>query len=182
MITTTTRAPLYYGGYRLDSVYEQITPALAGEIATLWKENRVLEGAEAQRRTAEVVLTIRNGDGVLVGVNSVYIQDFVKANNPYYFYRIFIRPQDRRSFGLRSFAGKATREFLKSYTPTRHLQPQGVIIVVENQKLRRPGASRMLARQGWIPLGKGPRGFDVWGDDFAGSITPSANHRDETAP
>jgi len=165
-----TSPPLYYGIYRLDNVYGQITTALGDEIVALWQENRVLSEVEARRRTAEVVLTIRDNGGTLVGVNSVYIKDFIKADNPYYFYRVFIRPQDRRSFGLRSFAGKSTREFLKSYVPIGHTKPQGVIIVVENRKLTRPGAQRMLTRQGWTPLGKGPRGFEVWVDNFDGSV------------
>lgn len=166
------RQPLYHGIYRLDNVYGQVTPALAAEIAALWRENRVLDGAEAQRRTIEIVLTIRDSGGTLVGVNSVYVNDFIKVGNPYYFYRIFIRPQDRRSHGLASFAGKATRLFLKDYQPAGHPKPQGVIIVVENRKLARPGARRMLARQGWTSLGKGPRGFDVWFENFDNSTAP----------
>lgn len=172
MTTPDTRPTLYYGSYRLDNVYEQMHATLAEEIVELWQENRVVNGAEARRRTAEVVLTIRDTSGTLVGVNSVYIQDFIKGGNPYYFYRVFIRPEDRKSFGLRSFAGKTTREFLKSYVPTGHSKPQGVIIVVENRKLTRPGAHRMLTRQGWTPLGKGPRGFEVWCDNFDDSREP----------
>lgn len=164
------RPPLYYGSYRLDNVYGQTTPSLSAEIVALWHENGVVEGVEAQRRTAEVVLTIRDADNTLVGVNSVYVKDFIKAGNPYYFYRVFIRPRDRRSFGLARFAGKAARLFLKGYQPPGRPIPQGVIIVVENRKLARPGARRMLARQGWSPLGKGPRGFDVWCEHFAGPV------------
>lgn len=166
-----TRPELYFGSYRLDNVYEQVTRTLADEIVALWQESRVLTGAEARRRTAEVVLTIRDNSGTLVGVNSVYVKNFIKADNPYYFYRVFIRPQNRRSFGLRSFAGKSTREFLKSYVPSGHTtRPRGVIIIVENRKLTRPGAQRMLARQGWTPLGKGARGFELWCDSFDGSV------------
>lgn len=173
MTTTDTRLPLYYGSYRLDNVYGRITKALVDEIVALWQENRVLGEAEARRRTAEVVLTIRDNGGNLVGVNSVYIKDFVKADNPYYFYRVFIRPQDRRSYGLRSFAGKYTREFLRGYLPPGQTKPHGVIIIVENRKLTRPGAHRMLARQGWIPLGKSPRGFEVWCENFNDPVEPS---------
>lgn len=173
MTTSDARPPLYFAGYRLDNVYEQTSPALVEEIVALWRENRVVDDTEASRRTAEVVLTIRDGNGTLVGVNSVYIQDFLKAGNPYYFYRVFIRPQDRRSFGLRSFAGKSAREFLKGYVPTGHSRPQGVVIVVENRKLTRPGAHRMLARQGWTRLGKGLRGYDVWFDKFDDSTNAS---------
>lgn len=164
------RPELYYGSYRLNNVYGQITPALAEEIVALWQENRVLDVAEARRRAAEVFFTIRDTSGTLVGVNSVYVKNFIKADNPYYFYRVFIRPQNRRSFGLRSFAGKSTREFLKSYIPTGHTsKPRGVVIIVENRKLTRPGAKRMLSRQGWTPLGKSSRGLEIWYENFDGS-------------
>jgi len=66
-----SRQPLYYGIYRLDNVYGQVTPSLAAEITALWCENQVLDGAEAQRRTGEVVLTIRDTAGTLVGVTLI---------------------------------------------------------------------------------------------------------------
>jgi hypothetical protein len=160
------RQPLLFGHYRLDIVYGHMTAELSGEVITLWLNNQVVPRREAQRRTAEVVMTIRDSSNVLVGVNTVYIQDFIKANNPYYFYRVFIRPEDRRSFGLRSFVSKATREFLRNYYPVGHEKPHGVVIVVENRKLARPGAQKLLARQGWTLIGKGPRGYDVWIENF----------------
>ena len=168
--------PLFYANYRLDTVYGRIAPQLAAEIISLWQENRVVGGGEASRRVAEVVMTIRDGNNTLVGVNTVYIQDLLQADNPYYFYRVFIRPRDRKSFGLRNYLGKTTREFLKGYTPQGN-PPHGVVIVVENRKLSRPGARKMLARQGWNELGKGPRGFEVWYINFDGSRIP---HRQPT--
>lgn len=168
-------SPLYYGEFRLDNVYGKMTPGLAAEIIALWQENGVVVGEEAQRRTAEVVLTVRDKSGILVGVNSVYVQNFIKMGCPYYFYRVFIRPQDSRSYGLRSFAGKAAREFLRNHEPATPPKPLGVVIVVENRKLMRPGARRMLTRQGWTPLGRGPRGFEVWCENFDGSIPATIN-------
>ena len=53
---------------------------------------RVVGGDEARRRVAEVVMTIRDSNNTLVGVNTVYIQDLLQADNPYYFYRVLFVP------------------------------------------------------------------------------------------
>ncbi len=156
--------------YLVEPVYQQVTDSVADEIRNLWLEANVLSRAEAERRVKEVVLTARNENGELVGVNTVYRQDFLSRNNTYYFYRVFIRPHDRGVFGLRRFMSLQARQFLKEYRNPQG-ETQGVVIVNENRKLSRKGAKRMLERDGWTFWGVGPKGFDVWFVNFDGTTT-----------
>ncbi len=163
------RPVLAYKSYRLENVYQQITPEIAEDIQQLWIDTNTLTPVEASRRVKEVVYTVRSEDNKLVGVNTVYRQDFLKKGDAYYFYRVFLHPRNRGVFGLRSLLTQQTREFLKQYDdPQGHAK--GVVIVAENKKFSRKGAIRMLKNNGWSYLGKGPRGFDVWYVNFDGSL------------
>lgn len=157
-----------FKNYLLEPVYQQVTATVSEEIVQLWLDAKVLSRPEAERRVKEVVLTARNENGVLVGVNTVYRQDFRSRGNTYYFYRVFIRPEDRGVFGLRRCMSLQARQFLKEY-PNPHGETQGVVIVNENRKLSRKGAKRMLERDGWTFWGVGPKGFDVWFVNFDGT-------------
>lgn len=156
-----------HGQYTLDFVYQRLQAEERNQVIKLWVSSGVLPLSEAESRVDQVVMTIRNEKGELVGVNTAYIQDFQHAGNPYYFYRIFIREQDRGS-SLRSKATELARRLLRDYRYDSP-KPLGVVIVTENRKYERPGAVRLLQRQGWHYLGKGPRGFNVWYENFDGS-------------
>lgn len=162
--------------YRITCVYRQLSPVLKAEIIKLWLDHQVLDPVEAERRTAEVLFTVRNPQGELVGVNSVYVMDFLRPNNPYYFYRYFIRPTDRGVFGLRSFIANTARTVLREYAQTAHTL-KGIIIVTENIKFMRKGAKRQFERNGWRYFGRGPRGFDIWYENFDGSILTNGESR-----
>jgi hypothetical protein len=157
------------GGYRLSNVYGRVSPALAEEIVVLWASAGAIQPAEAARRVKEVVFVVRDPDGVLVGVNTVYVMDFLRAGSPYYFYRAFVRESDRRSFGVQPALTRETRKFLAQYEGTMP-RPKGIVIVAENVKVSRAGTRRMLERMGWHHLGKGPRGFDIFYQNFDGSV------------
>ena len=163
----TGHTEFLYRGYTITCIYGKVTQQLKEEIVSLWQNAGVMSLSEAQRRTGEVVMTVRNGAGELIGVNTVYVGDFLKKNNLYFFYRVFIRPQDRGQFGLHGFLGKKAREFLRQHS--RHSGPKGVVAVAENRKIMSLGGRRLMERNGWNYYGKGPRGYDVWYINFDGS-------------
>jgi hypothetical protein len=157
------------GDYRLTNVYRRVSPELAAEIVGLWAAAGAMPPAEAARRVDEVVFVVRDARGRLVGVNTVYVADFLRPGNPYYFYRAFIRASDRRSFGVQPVLARETPRFLANFAGESP-RPKGMVIVAENAKIGRPGARRFLKRLGWHYLGKGPRAFDVFYRNFDGSL------------
>src|SRR6185436_20933426 len=100
----------------------------------------ITDAGEARRRADELVCVARNGRGEIVGVNTVYVSGFRSVDERYYFYRMFMRPQDRvlhLSCELVRMAVEALRE---------HPQPgvKGVVLVTENPKLMRKSGQKLL--------------------------------------
>lgn len=155
-------------GYRIETVYGQLTQPLRAEIIRFWMGHRVLPSVEeARRRVAQVVDVLRNAQGEIVGLNSVYPAVYRSQGERYLFYRLFIRLQDRKP-GLARRATGHVVEALKSHP---ELRPgiKGLIAVTENPKLSREAARRQLQRIGFEYDGRGPKGFDIWRIDFSDS-------------
>jgi hypothetical protein len=152
-------------GYRIETVYGRLSEALAAEIVNFWQQQRVLPSRdEARRRVVQVVDVIRNAAGEIVGLNSVYPGAYRSPQDNYYFYRLFIRQQDRKP-GLGRAATRHAVEFLQT-RPNPKMNIKGVIAVTENPKLTREGGRRLLQRLGFAYDGRGPKGFDIWKIEF----------------
>jgi len=160
-----------YNTYSFRNVYHNLDPATRQEIIDLWTGEGVVSAEAARKRVDEVVFTIRNPAGQLAGVTTVYVDNFVTRDNPYYFMRAFIRSRDRVRWGLLQFVSGKAIEFLKHHGDAA-LRPKGMIALVENRKGWRVGARRYLERNGWSYLGIGPRGNHVWYINFDGSPMP----------
>ena len=147
--------------YVIDFVYQNINESLSNEIINLWVENKAIPLEEAQRRTKEVACIGRNDQGQLVGVSSVYLQEFPNYGGVYYIYRQFTRLNDRRII-------LSQRLLRKTLTSLGVFQPKlkGVILVTENAKLLRRSGFRIFERSGMQHIGKNELGQDIWKIDF----------------
>jgi hypothetical protein len=169
-MTTRERAPggtdACHAGCTLTNVYGRIDPAQREAAARMWLEAGALAEAEARRRTDEIVYLIHAPDGRVIGVNTVYVGLVPGSNEPFYFYRTFVRGPDRGTAGLGRLALRLTWEFLAELPGQP--RPAGLFVVTENPKLMRPGAVRKLAQAGFQRLGRDARGRDVWCRRFDG--------------
>lgn len=157
--------PLIYRDYAIHVVHGSVDTRLADEISAFWLDNEAMaDPIETARRVADVVCVARNAAGEIVGVNSVYLSALYQPSRLYYFYRIFLRKQDR-VLGLSARMRKLCVDHLRAAGG----DILGVAMVTENPKLMKPAARRMLARAGWQYLGRGPLGRDVWTIEFAQS-------------
>lgn len=156
----------HFRGYTITPVYTQITDELAREIISFWRDNSAIpDEQEALRRTREVVVVARNAASQIVGINSVYTGAFNASRHPWYYYRMFIRPQDR----ILGLGGRMTRvavKFLRSHAISQSLPVAGIVLITENPKLMEPAGKRKLSRLGWEYIGRGPQGRDAWKVDF----------------
>ncbi len=87
----------------------------------------------------------------------------LNPDQKYYAYRMFIQPADRVS-GMMRFMERKTREHLRGLKIKD--KPAGMSIVTQNIKLMGPGMRREFERAGYTCIGKTPRGFDLWINDF----------------
>ena len=155
--------------YALQSVYGAMTPELSREIIAFWSSNHAIgDPIEAERRVAEVVCVARNPEGEIAGVNSVYEGTLGEPPRPYYFYRLFIRKQDR-VLGLAGRMRVICSDRLRSEAATSGVL--GIALVTENAKLMTVALRRLLHRSGWQYLGREALGRDVWKIDFGSDLS-----------
>lgn len=152
--------PVFFQGYRLTNVYGRIDDDEADAVIAMWLEEQVVPEPEARRRCKEVVYTIHDPDGRLVGVNTVYVSRFRDDGPPYYFYRTFIRPRDRGRTGLARTAMRLTLAFLER--DPDQARPRGLVAVTENPKLMRQAAMRIIADLGFELVGQDRLGRNIW--------------------
>ena len=158
--TVDPRGNLHFRDYLLENVYLRTTQAQRAEILELWRvEQAGLQGADAERSSAEAVYLVRAPSGALVGVSTVALVR-VKGGLRFYSYSMFVRKQDRVPFLMLAVCN-ATRDFLRTF---KHpvMQPAGMLNVNENLKLMRPGVRRVFIRNGYKYWGQTTRGEDVW--------------------
>ena len=153
-----------FRGYRLQAVCGRPDEAVRREIVAMWVGEKVLSPAEAQRRAGEVLFAIRAPDGTLAGVNTVYVQGFQRADNPYHFMRMFMHPAHRGVFGLPRFVARKSFELLREQSGSK-----GLMIVAENRKLWTERARKALVGMGWTYFGTGPKGNHIFFQGFDGS-------------
>ena len=155
-------------GYRLSPVYGRVGKALADEIVAMWLAAGVLPADEARRRVGEVVIAIRNPDGEVAGVNTVYVRQAPGGSGAWYFYRTFVRPADRGTPGVTSGALRAAIAVLREHPHPE--APRGIVVVVENPKLSKQGPMRRLERLGFHLIGRDAEDRDVWCLRFDGTV------------
>ena len=157
-------ADYVYHNYRLFVVYQRSTPEVRREIIRLWQRHNVVrDQREADLRSHQAVIIIRNEQNDLIGLSTIYTGEFLQRGNLYYFYRMFIQPEDRIP-GMMWEVTTRTFEVLQAHPVPG--KPPGIIIVTENPKLMRPGMKRSFERHGWTYLGRGPRNNDLWSKLF----------------
>jgi hypothetical protein len=146
--------------YRLQRIYGHTTAALSDEIIAFWRHYQALPPSDDGReRSRQVFFIARNPAGELVGVCSVYIDNFARAGDPHYFYRTFIRPEDRNYFLMIRMWQRTSECLLAEYTPGT---PRGLVVIAENPLFQHPKLHQQLRRVGYRHLGKEERGCDVW--------------------
>jgi len=161
---TMMPAPLTYGDYSIRVVHGAVNPDLSNEIADFWLMNQAItDPHEAARRVDDVICVARNTADEIVGINSIYVSALNQPSQRYYFYRIFLRKQDR-VLGLAARMRCMCVDYLRVHSVGSDIS--GVAMVTENPKLMKNAAQRMLARAGWQHVGRGPLGRDVWKIEF----------------
>lgn len=147
-------------GHRIEFVYQNIGERRRMEIIDLWLNAGALVRQTAEQRVSQVSTMIFDRQDSLVGVSTVYLSDFYIPDNPYFFFRIFIKPSARGSYRLFEEVTKVTFSNLKKNYAT---QAHGMVIELENRKLEALGANTpYLQKRGYTYHGKSARGFQLW--------------------
>ena len=141
-------------------VFGGVDDALRRQIVAFWlREGALPHADEAWRRAFEVACVLTEGEQEdLAGVCTVAIR-MDDNGRSYGFVRIFIRA-DSRFVGLNV---RLTERMMEGFVALAREPgaPQRLIATIENRKLERRAAQRILARLGFVNVGTTPNGEKV---------------------
>ncbi|MFC3653083.1 GNAT family N-acetyltransferase [Dyella humi] len=146
--------------FKVQWVFGNITEALRCQIVAFWlQEGALTNPDEAWRRSFEVACVLEDDEtGSIAGVCTVAI-GMDDQDRSYGFVRIFVRPSSRR-------AGLNVRMMERMIEGFKVLArepggPHRLVATIENRKLERRAAQRILARLGFVHVGVAPNGEQV---------------------
>lgn len=146
--------------YQIQFVYQQLTLAQQQQIIEMWLQSGVLNRETAEQRVKEVSTLVFDQYGELAGVSTVYPADFTSPNNPYFFFRIFIKPSARGSYILLDDVTKVNYANLKKEYANRC---HGLVVELENLKFDGLGKrTTYFSKRGYSYQGKSARGLQLW--------------------
>lgn len=140
-------------------VFQKLTEQQKQQIINMWTSERILNKEDAIARVNQVA-TIAVHKSEIVGVSTIYLNDFTTVNNPYFFLRMFMTKEFRSNRDFRTVSLKLLFKNLKQqYSNHAH----GLVIELENQQLARLAAETpYMRRRGFSYFGKSPRGLQLW--------------------
>ncbi|GLQ90700.1 GNAT family N-acetyltransferase [Dyella flagellata] len=143
--------------YQVQWVFGHLTEALRRQIVAFWLQEGALPNPdEAWRRSFEVACVLQAKEtGEIAGICTVAIALDDQARS-YGFVRIFVRPRDRR-MGLNVQLMERMIAGFMAFAREPGA-PQRLLATVENRKLERRGAQRILTQLGFAHVGVAPNG------------------------
>lgn len=156
-----------FEGLSIYLVWQRMSANMQETLSRFWlAQGAIVDLQEALRRTQEAVCLAVDTHGNIAGVSTVYIAPFGVQQQPYYFFRTFIRP-DSRKLGLvaRLFRHGDTH-LAQHFNRADNTSPRGTVIVTDNLRLKHPRAKMMIQAQGFTLLGMTTDKKEVWKKDF----------------
>lgn len=154
------------GDHRIEICWRQVSPALATEIAALWRSEKAIgDEAEAGRRTAEAVCVARDAHGTLVAVATAQPREIPFLGQSMYYLRAFLARTARRGL-LAHRLLRACQQALAA--DAAGAQPAsaaiGIFLELENPVFQRDGDRAVWRRSGMVYAGRTPRGLQrrIW--------------------
>ena len=143
-------------------VWKQVTPALAQELATFWREHKAIgDQAEAELRAQQAVCIARDEAGLLCGVGTAVVKVLPRLRQPTYYYRqFFAKPLRGRQQELAFF--QRCKQLLREYNGTLPTpESLGMLLEIENAKIA--AAYRRAVEPGFdaVFIGYSPRGLPL---------------------
>lgn len=173
MIETSPAATVAPPDLRVRWVFGNIPGALRRQVAEFWlQEAAVTNPHEAWRRSWEVACVLQQGDeGRVEGACTVAIR-LDDQGVSYGFVRLYIRPASRR-VGLNARLMETMIEGFKTMMREPGA-PRHLVATLENRKIERRAAQKIIARLGFVHVGTATTGELVMQCDLMAERTPLA--------
>jgi hypothetical protein len=143
--------------FQVEWVFGSISETLRRQLVMFWlKEGALTNADEAWRRSFEVACVLREGNAEgIAGICTVAIH-MDDHGRSYGFVRIFIR-RDSRFVGLNV---RLMERMIEGFTALAHEPgaPHRLLATIENRKIERRAAQRILAKLGFNNVGTAANG------------------------
>ena len=143
-------------------VWQQVTPALAQELASFWREHKAIGSqAEAELRARQAVCIARDEAGGLCGVGTAVVKVLPRLRQPTYYYRQFFARSLRGQHQELAFYRRA-KQILQDYNAgLDKAESLGILLEVENAKIA--AAYKRAHEPGFDAtfIGYSPRGLQL---------------------
>lgn len=140
-------------------VYQNLTEEQKKSIIDLWISTGVVSFEEALNRVEQASVLILS-ENTVVGVSTIYPGVLKEDEQPWFFFRMFIKKEFRGNNSLRTYVMQLNFTQLIRYYGNLI---QGVVIELENTKLSHLGEkSDYFNRRGYTYFGKSRRGLQLW--------------------
>ncbi len=143
-------------------VWKQVTPALAQELTTFWREHRAIGNqAEAELRAQQAVCIARDEAGVLCGVGTAVAKVLPRLRQPTYYYRqFFARSLRGRQQELVFFL--RCKRLLQDYNSALpRPEALGMLLEIENAKIATAYRRAVEPEFEAVFIGYSPRGLPL---------------------
>ena len=146
----------------LKFVYGNLKEKEKQNILNMWLSAGVLQKEEAIKRVEQVSVIIFNSTNEIVGVSTVY-PAYLTPNNPYFFFRMFIK-QEFRGTNIKIKVMWLNFSELKNKFSNKL---NGIVVELENEKLARLGKNtNYMIKKGFIYHGESARNLQLWYVNF----------------
>lgn len=150
--------------YQILADWQKPDPAVAQAIRAFWiREGASVAGEEADRRLAQVVAHVVDGNGGIAGVATAVPQFSVRLGQPMYYYRCFVGSA-WRGHSLSRALMRHTQKILEGYAREHGYPCIGILLELENEGFARTLQNPYWHGTGFTYIGKSRRGLDlrVW--------------------
>ena len=155
-----------YSDYTIYDIYQKTTPLIRARIKKFWARNNILpQNTDAEERSRQVVLVSTNKDNDIVGISTAYT-GYLKNHginhdnqNPFFFYRTFIQPDDRIPM---MFVDLAMTTFDVLDKSNKDSSLQGLVAVPDNPKFLRARVREYFRIKGFEMIGKRADGLLIF--------------------
>ena len=155
----------------IQTVWNNVTPALSEELVAFWRINKaIVDDAAAAARATQAVCVARDEAGAICGVGTAVIKVLPRLRQPMYYYRQYFAKAMRGRSQLIPFYQQARQALQAHNASLGKPESLGVLIETENAKLSSAYNHAFEPSFAATFIGYSPRGTHMYVSYFDGAV------------
>ncbi len=143
------------------------------DVTDLWRRERAIPAAEAERRISEVLLVVTQVRGPAVAVSSAYLRRNPRLGLDFWHYRTFVAAEHRYTSVAAHLVAKSAELLEERFAASRGTSSAaGILMEIENEGIKRHLPGGLWPRAKFTFVGENARGNHVRVRYFPGVLAP----------